>query len=192
MPLPVIANTWACTYVWGNVNAPNPATFTIHYLDISGTQTAANLAADIETSTTQDMWRQMTSAAIASKLNIIKLDGVSAGQSFATSGGAKWTGSGGADTILQGAIVVSLKSAQRGPRGRNRIFLPWAAESEQTNGTLLAPGQALMQAAWNVYQPAMVALGWRTVAVSAKYADQHEVANIVVRNFLKTQRRRAR
>ena len=192
MPLPVIANTVQATLVWDDIDAPRSATTTYHFKDTTGGQTIASLHTAIENATVANMWVVLPTNAHVVRINYTRLDGITAGSSANTAGGAKWAGTGSNDCILQGCCVVSLKSTQRGPRGRNRMFLPWVSEGAQLNGTLTAASVTLMQTAWNTFQTSMATANWPLTAISPLYSDEHLVSSIVVRPFVRTQRRRVR
>lgn len=192
MPLPVIADGFQAVLIWTSLTAPRPATNVLHFVDAVGTQTETNLYDDIAASVSAGLWHMVYNDATITQLQITKLDGTSAGQSFNPAAAAKWQGSATGHAVLQGSVVVSLKTAQRGPRGRNRIYLPWIGEDQQTDGTLDATNLATMQTAWNTFNSVMAGLGWDLSAVSALHEEAHSVNNIVLRPYLKTQRRRTR
>lgn len=192
MPLPVVQDAIQATLVWDDVDAPRSATTTLHFLDMAGTSTVQQLMTAIEARVLANMWVVLPTNAHVTSINFTPLDGTSAGTSIATSGGAKWAGTGSNDCILQGACVISLKSLQRGPRGRNRIFLPWVSEGAQLNGTLTAASVALMQTAWNTFRTNMALDGFPLIAVSGVHSDEHTVTSVVVRPYVRTQRRRVR
>lgn len=192
MPLPVVTDCYQAVLVWKNTLAQRPATTRMHFFDSGAGTNATDLFAAINTNVHTDMWNVLSTDAVITEVDITKLDGTSAGQTFATDQTAKWSGSSGSDFIPQGACVVSLKSTQRGPRGRNRLFLPWVSETQTTRGTLGATGIGYMQTRWNTFQTAMLTASWGMVVVSGQYNDQHPVGTVVVRDLLKTQRRRAR
>lgn len=192
MPLPVIANTYQVVFNWTYANAPRDASITLHFKDNLGTQDEDDLEAAIEANVTQAMWTNVIGGARINNLRITKLDGTSAGKDYTQPINAKWGGSGAGGAILQGAQVMSLKSATRGPRGRNRVYLPWIAESEQTDGVLTSANVGTMTTAWVTFVNAMAAQDWWLMAVSAAHNDAHQVVNVTGRSFLATQRRRAR
>ena len=192
MPLPVIADTYQVVLNWTNANAPRDASTVFHWFDNIGTQNEANLNADLEASVSADLWRLCSAAARVNAMRITALDGVSAGVSYTVASAAKWTGAGGSDCILQGSQVISLKSAVRGPRGRNRMFLPWISETDNTNGALGSAGVALMQTAWDNFTAAMFTAGWILSAVSSVHNEGNLVTSTTPRSVLNTQRRRAR
>jgi len=191
MPLPIVAATYQAVLVWNNPSAPRAAANVLHFRNSLGVNTAADLYADMDTNVTTSMWSVLSTASRVVEVNITKLDGSSAGQAFQPAAVAKWAGANAGDLILQGAAVVSLKSNVRGPRGRNRVFLPWVVESVQSNGVLASGNVTAMGNAWGAFVVAMSAAGWDLVAVSGVHADANLVTTIAVRSALKTQRRRA-
>lgn len=192
MPLPIINLTYQVALVWQAAAAPRPASNILHFVDIVGTQNESDLFTDLQANVTAGMWSATSNTAGITQVNITQLDGVSAGQAFTPTPAAKWNGSAAGEMILQGATVVSLKSDQRGPRGRNRIYLPWIGEDQQTNGTIAAGTVTAMTAAWVAFETAMGVAGWQLTAVSGVHATENSVTSIAVRPYVKTQRRRAR
>lgn len=191
MPLPVVADTYQVSLVWTNPNAPRNAVNTLHFQHNTGTDSAADLYADLNASVATNMWSVLHTSTRVENVNITKLDGVSAGQAFQPAAVAKWAGANAGDLILQGAAVISIKSNVRGPRGRNRIFLPWVVESCQANGVLTPANVTAMATAWATFVTDMSTAGWNLVAVSALHAEANAVATIAIRTALKTQRRRS-
>lgn len=192
MPLPIIPTVSRATLIFNSAVAPRPATINLHFRDIPGGQTEANLYADLDTNVTQAMWTTVGGTAAINNVTVIKLDGASAGQTFLTPVATRWQGLGSADCILQGATCISLKSTLRGPRGRNRVYLPWVGEGQQVNGVLDNTAVGNTTAAWNAFRAAMIVSGWQMQVVSPANIDSEDVSSLVVRNFVKTQRRRAR
>ncbi len=192
MPLPIIANTYQAVLNWTNTQAPRDAANILHFFDDVGGQTELDLKNDMVSNADQIMFQAVTSNARVNELRITKLDGIRAGQRYAIPVDPDFTGGGGTDAILQGAQVVSLRSNQRGPRGRNRVFLPWIAEDRQLNGVITPAVTANVANAWAGFLAAMTMSGWRMVAASALYQQQNAVTTIAVSSSLHTQRRRAR
>lgn len=192
MPLPIITNVFQAVLVWNNAFAQRPATTTLHFIRTDNADTAADLYASLDSSVTAGMWNALSDAARVDHVDITPLDGASAASTFNTGSPDKWKGASGTDFIPQGCIVISIKSGQRGSRGRNRVFLPWVSETQQQSGTIAAMTLATMTTGWTGFHGSMNDLGWPMVAASGKFSDSH-LANVpVVRGFLKTQRRRAR
>lgn len=193
MPLPVVPDTWQVKMVFTGSPLQRPASCAIHLVDQLGTQTEADLWADLDASVTANMWNLVSSNVGVTKVTNTKLDGTSASVDHAiTAFPAKWTGSGGADAIPQGAAVVSFKSLLRGPKHRNRIYLPAVAEAKSSDGLLDATTVANATTAWTNFQAAMSALDWQLTVVSPTDQTETSVAQIVVRPNLRNQRRRQR
>lgn len=193
MPLPVINDTWQVRFVVTGSPLQRPVTFACHFHDDAGGQTAANLLTDLDASATANMWNLMSSNCGVTKLDVIKLDGVSAGVSSNITGfPAKWTGSGGADAIPQGAAVLSIKCGTRGPAFRNRMYIGPVAEAQSSDGVLSSAMVATCNTAWNTFQTSMSAAGWNLGVVSPSNSSFIGPATLIVRPYLKTQRRRAK
>lgn len=192
MPLPIIPDVFQCTISWSNPAVPRPASTTLHFLDTVGTQTEQNLITDFDTNVTATMWNSMKSDTVATEIRVTKLDGVSAGVTNTITAAAKWSGVGTGNAIPQGAHVISIKSAQRGSRGRNRIYLPFVAEDRQDAGVITPATVAAMTTAWVTFSTAMGVSGWSLQAVSALHSDTNDVTTLIAKPFMATQRRRAR
>lgn len=197
MPLPIVDDTYYVRFVWESSTGPRPASHGLYFRDVLGTQNAAALGADVVANCTANMWRLIASVASIRRILVYPLDDVSAPvEPTFTIGVAALSGSGAGDPIPQGAAVVTVKSALRGPAWRNRTYLPFVGESEQASGTLTSSSVTTAQTAWNTFGGAMVTQDWMPTVVapsggtpSTRSADY---AGYLVRGNLKTQRRRAR
>lgn len=195
MPLPVIADTALVRLVWTNPNAPRDAVNDLHIGYPTGSETPeSQIYTNFNTLVTAGMWTPVTAAAYVKRVDITRLDGTSAGVSFFPAAAAKWTGQGSGDAILQGAAVVGFKSTHRGPSGRNRIYLPWIGEANQTNGTIVGDAATVTPAAWETFRVAMAAAANPTPlkVVSAKDGVARNCVAIGWSLALRTQRRRTR
>lgn len=195
MPLPVVDDGFLVRLVWNASQAQRPAITSMHFRDTVGTQTPTDLYNDMNANVTATMWNNCANGAGVDTVQVTPLDGMSATASFNTARPAKWAGSGGTETILQGAEVISVQSSARGPQWRNRFYLPFIGEAQQSGGTLDATAVAAAQTAWNTFLTAMTTAGWapQVVAPSEPWpANALDAVRYVVRPYLKTQRRRAR
>lgn len=191
MPLPVIPDVWQVRLIFTDPGIGRPASATFHVKDTTGIgPTPAALHTVVDANVTENMWAAVTTDATITQVRYTLLDGVSASGLITTSGAAKWTGSGGTDPILQGAAVVSFKTNSRGPKKRNRCYLPWVGEINNTAGVIDTATLALMQAAWNTFSTDMSTDLFPLHAISPTDETSEVVTSIVVRPYLKTQRRR--
>ncbi len=138
------------------------------------------------------MWLLSADQPKVNSVEITPLDGVTASQTFATGAPAKWTSLGAPDLILQGAAVLSLKSTLRGPKYRNRIYLPWTGEGSQVNGTLAAASVALATTAWTNFFAAMTTALYPPTVVSPTDQTESPMTSFIIRPYVRTQRRRVR
>jgi hypothetical protein len=188
VPLPIIADVYRIALLWTDTPTSSHAVNVIHVRQ-AGT-TAAAIAATMDANVTANMWGVETVNTKVTTVTVTKLDGSSASSSLAVTG-AKWAGTAAAgDMIPAMAAVVKMQSLFRGRSQRGRVFLPFVAESQSTNGVLGAGAVAAMQTAWTNWVAAMVAAGAQPVIASYLHASQVDVASVTVEATAATQRRR--
>lgn len=192
MPLPVIPDVWEVRFNWTDPGLSRAASCTLHVKDTTAIgPTPAALHAVFDTNVTENMWAAVTTDATISSVRYTLLDGTSASGLITTDLSAQWTGSGGTDPILQGAAVVSFMTSLRGPKHRNRMYLPWIGEINNTAGVIDTATLASMQTAWNTFKTAMATSNFPLYAISPTDETAEVVSSIICRPNLKTQRRRA-
>jgi hypothetical protein len=191
MPLPVIADVFRCTFEWalpglpGNLLANN----VIHFHAPGNNHTDVFNA--LSTEATADQVLVMGSNASVENVSIKKLDGPSAPQDFGQL--AAWAGNGGAEVIVQGCCVVTLRTALSGRSFRGRVYLPFVAEPRQQDGLIQADQIAIMQGAWTTFIGDMtVNQGVAPCVASYTLVQKNNVIGATVRRPLATQRRRQR
>lgn len=97
---------------------------------------------------------------------------------------------GDSDMIPASAYVYSFRTAQRGPRGRGRMYIGPISESTQLNGVVTGAAPGSMQTAWGEF---VTAIGVETIGlVVASYVheDFHPVLGLTLKTVCGTQRRR--
>lgn len=183
-PLPVIAGVVRCTLNWES-NA-HPSTHNVlHFLDPVGS--ATHVAQEIADGFTNDALLDLSSVYILNSVDILPLDGTTASQRGAVSGGPVGFSSG--DTIQSACALIDLYTAQRGPRGRGRVFLGPIGESAQANGFVTSP--AAVSDGWNATIAAWAGSdAGQLVVASYVHADAHEVVTASCRSVYGSQRRR--
>jgi hypothetical protein len=97
---------------------------------------------------------------------------------------------GGGDPVPEAAFVLSLKTAQRGPRGRGRLFIGPASEEDIENGKAVNTARDSCQEAWSTFAANILGDGAGLVVASYVHADKHVVTGVTVDSDLGTQRRR--
>lgn len=187
MALPIITDTFRVTLNWtgSGVGAHNVMHVHSSTLDEAGVYNAINSAV------TASMWDGVRATQSVDSVEVLKLDGTTAGLIFPTARPAKWSGvQATGDYSVVESIVVSLRTAVRGPRGRGRLFLPFPAESAVTNGFLNTGNNTTMTGAWNLFLVNLV--GCELVVASYKHATQAQVGVVLVDPVIHAQRRRAK
>ena len=187
MPLPVIANTARCTLHWVGDSANPPLAINVIHLEASA-RTEEEMADSIQSALDAEQVNALaclSSAYVLAQVDVIKLDGSSGTQSFGYSGPA---GQAGGDYIPQGCMVVSLKTAGRGPQARGRIYIGPVAESRQANGQLTSGADPT--AGWSNVLDALSSDSNPLVVASYVHSTKREVTSLTIHNALRTQRRR--
>jgi hypothetical protein len=187
-PLPVITGVYRVTLNWGTPSPSVHAHNVMHFF--APTLTDATLFTAIDGAVTAAMWDTVVNTASVKSVDTMKLDGSSPTVNHATGSPLKWQGqSTGSDYIPQGCCVVSEYTATRGRSHRGRVYLPWVSEGEQTSGNLL--DIPAMQTAWTAFLANVAAADAFLHVASYKLGTSSEVTSVVVKDKLKTQRRRS-
>jgi hypothetical protein len=189
MPLPVITDVYRCALHWVNTFSTSPAeTINVIHVrsgigDVTDIGNAIAVIIDDHKASALNM---LSSVMELQNVQVTPLDGTSGATDVPQSG---TFGSTGGDYICQGAGVVSLKTAGRGPQARGRIYLGPVAESKSENGALLNADDATD--AWQEIRTDLIAADVALVVASYEHSVARNVTSSTVRPFLRTQRRRA-
>jgi len=184
-PLPTISFVNRVVLKWQHTNGQR-AVSVMNVLAPTGSTT--DIWAAFDAHWTLHMLVCQASGLNCSGVDITPLDGSSATDSFGAPTLA--SGSGGADFISQGATIVAIKSAERGPAARGRLFLPFVAEATQNAGFLTTVEHDQAQSAWSQFQTDMATDGIGLGVASYKHSEWHDATHLVVRPVLGTQKRR--
>jgi hypothetical protein len=137
-----------------------------------------------------DMFQHTVVGVSIERVDILKLDGVSATKSYIIPDVTNWRGTASGEVTIAVAAIVKLQTGLQGPANRGRIFLPWVAESRQNHGVLSGTVASDLTTAWNAFQTAITAEGVLLVVASYKNEEIHSVINLVGEAACGTQRRR--
>jgi hypothetical protein len=148
----------------------------------------AGIRAALNANWTNNMQKTMASTYDQDTMEIIKLDGTSPTQTFAGVGNS--SGQGNDQVVPQVATIISLRSLQRGPQGRGRLFLPAVAENMQNNGRLDPTNLALQQTAWEDFIDAMSLDSADLVVASYTHSAAYLVTSVIAQPVTGTQKRR--
>lgn len=186
MPLPVITGVQRVAMIW-TVQGGGHAVTVLHFS--APAISSSQLANDIDTNATANMWSHTTTSTKVTELHVTKLDGSSA-TFIKPVTGAKWAGTSVSDAVPAVACLVKLATGLRGPANRGRLFLPDCAEPTIADGSMVGSTLTSSQNAWSAFFAAMTALGDLLVVASYKHATGTIVTSVVVESKLGTQRRR--
>lgn len=135
-----------------------------------------------------NLWYAMSSSYTATSFLVETLDGSSATQPHAYTHVQQGGASG--EYVPATCCVVSFSTAQRGPRGRGRIYVGPVSESYQNGGVISSTPRDDMLLAWASVLAAMTTADTPLAVVSATHHDAHVITGVRVDTFAGTQRRR--
>jgi hypothetical protein len=186
-PLPVINDVFRCVLEW--TGAPGHAVNVLHIRGVG--KTATQVMTALNANANSDMWFGVNSSMSVTTVVITKLDGSSAGVPFTPATPANWDGGEAGQYVPALAGLVSIRTAQRGSRGRGRVYLPFWSETENDGGKWASStNRNSCLAAWGVFAGALAAAGLELGVASYKHADFHVLSTIDVPVKLATQRPR--
>jgi len=186
-PLPTITDVFRCTFNWTLFDGVAPKNV-IHVRAPSATeeQVAIEVLAALQT----HQFEGMPEDFVLDTLDVLPLDGATA--TFSAPGDGYNSGGGSGDFSPASAAVVSLRTAQRGARGRGRVYVGPLQESVMTDGHFNSGNVTELGTAWVDFRQALIdsAITAHLCVASYVHADSHDVASIAVDSILGTQRRR--
>ena len=187
----MIADTYRVTLPWQDVGV-TVGVKPVNVLHVHNpTAIASSVATDIATvlaAHAAAMFDTLYTGLTLPGIVVLPLDGVSSEIEEAVSGSPHGGGSGGVLPAV--ATVVSLHTAQRGSRGRGRVYVGPMGETQVSNGSVAGASLSTMLAGWGAFQGGLAALGSDFCVASYKHADQHPVSSIRLDTLCGTQRRR--
>ena len=196
MPLPVIADV-ARVALLGDRNAAGTNTVNVIHVERADSGTswedvATNVRQKLAAGDMVEMWGANTSGWTLQAFHLTPLDGAT-NTIEVLRGANDWpVGQTGGGTIPQACALVKLTTAQRGRRGRGRLYLGPIGESGQADGVLNGTIQGQVSAAWDAFANALIG-DTNSAAVgvaSYKYRDWHQATTIACESMTATQRRR--
>lgn len=187
-PLPTINNVYRIRIIWASHEGITPVN--IFHVHADGNN-ADNVGGDIGDSMTNAMFANMHQDQHVDAVGVTKLDGSSAELLVPLVTPIEPSGGMG-ETIPNTACVVSLRTSQRGARGRGRVYLGPTLEAWLVNGFIEESVRAEVQAAWITFASDLQAFGDPIDLGVASYthADFHSIAGITADRVAGTQRRR--
>lgn len=186
-PLPTITDVYRIQIVWNSNVGITPVN--VFHVRASGA-TASGIFTSISNHAQVNQFAGMSQGHVAQGVNITPLDGHTAAE-FHALGSGKWHGSTvGSDLMPQACAVVTLRTVQRGSRGRGRMYVGPIAESAQANGTLDATVSGQLATAWSTFISAMDTDNAPLVIASYLHGDANDVTSFGIDSLIGTQRRR--
>jgi hypothetical protein len=187
-PLPVIAGAFRVALRWTNGSGSQHAVNVVH-ID-GGSATENDIFTLLDSHVVANLWAPVSTQCSVEQVDVTRLDGTSATQSFRTGTPTKWTGMASTDYSPQVAALVKLTTVSRGRSHRGRIFLPFVGEDVQSLGVITPPSGSNWQSNWTDFLAALVTAGKPLVVASYKLASMETVSHATTELFSATQRRR--
>lgn len=191
MPLPVIAATFRCSYVF-LAGTGQESVNVLHHRFIG---TEAELAAAIDAALvaihgSNNPWGALSDAYSLNHIEILALDGASAGIAMTPS--VSYIGGGGGNQVTEQALIVRFKTDTRGPQGRGRCFIGPLGEGQVDNGHMSPSFCDAVNANWIGYIDALSAQSVEMVVASYTHAIARPVTSTFVPTKVGLQVRRLR
>lgn len=190
MPLPVIAGVYRCSILWVDDDGINPVNvFHVHSdsTDVEAVGSVVDTAFQAGEAA-GDPFAALCSSEISTAFTILPLDGATGGVDVAWS--TELQGGTGGERIPASAAVMSFKTAQRGARGRGRMYIGPLSESSQNAGALEGTKKGPMLDGWQAIVDSLDGADTPLGVASYRHRDFHAVTSIRIDDFCGTQRRR--
>ena len=191
MPLPIIPNTYRVAYNWASGTQRSVNVLHVSALTSTGTAVATRLRVIADGwATANNPWAGLSNGYSLDHIDVIALDGTSAGvkvvPTVAVNGGD--TG----DQIPQSAMLVSLRTLVRGPKGRGRVYIGPVTELHQSGGFFDSTFVSAVQPKWDAFISSLSTgtPSMQLVVASYAHASANTVQTATVERHSGTQRRR--
>lgn len=192
MPLPVIADIFRVEFNFlSQMGAPGVQNVLNVRCTTSGDPAdVADVVDGAMAGLSEDPWDCLSEDYVATTILVTPLDGSTAGLVHPLANTPQGGGTG--DKIMQGAGLISLRTTQRGSRGRGRLYIGPITEEKQDSGIIGLATQTAMTTGWGEVFAAMLLATPRVEPGVASYlhADWHELQSLSVDRIIATQRRR--
>jgi hypothetical protein len=189
-PLPTIPNIVRVDFNWPVVNGVAPhSTFHISTATDDLEQIALGIG-DAYGGLDNSIFEFMYTGYTVNEVTLTPLDGETAGQAFPLGGTMSGNATGG--LLPNVAAVMSFRTAQRGPRGRGRIYLGPCGEADISDGLLDSGKRTDVINAWVEFNVALSGSSAAAQLAVASYthSDANSVTSFTMRTQAGTMRKR--
>lgn len=175
-PLPTIGNCVRVTLNWNTSQGVTPRNV-MHIITASDSGSDIGEAMQEAWQANPDCFQTVQSGFTLVSLSILPLDGTAPTFEY-TMEAPFIVGGGDGDIIPQAAAVLSLRSNQRGPRGRGRLFLGPIGENVLEDGVIGASYRASAISSWEGFDDDLAAspIAGSVGVASYAHSDVHGVA----------------
>ena len=168
----------------------------LHFLRASGSNTPAQLIADLETNLSSDMWGLTAVSDVCSQIEVTPLYDTS--NTIIHTMGTEIAGQGSGDYSPNLCALVKLNTDTRGPSFRGRVYLPDLSDAFHDAGVVKTANRDATTGHWVDFANAMAGAGRWSLAVVSYYHNNArrstgvatQVTNVAVERMAATQRRR--
>jgi hypothetical protein len=172
--LPIITEVFRVTLRWGGGTYPD-----VHnvFHVTSPTATPADIATALDGSWHNGQFGIVSNNYSVNTYMILPLDGSATTSEFAPDPGNTegLDGQASGDILFNIAMCLGWLTAQRGPRGRGRLFLGPVSESNVVSSSFNGVDFTALANAWDLWGAAMIAADCTPVVASYAHHDAHPV-----------------
>lgn len=186
-PLPIITDVFRVTLNWSNLVGVAPRNV---FNVLAPTYDELTLGGALVSHFTDAMFSCLNDSYILNDIDVIALDGASATQ---TTPDGNTNGQTSSSQLLPAtAAILSIRTAQRGPQGRGRMYIGPCCEANVASGVLDSTVRSTMEAAWTTFINAIETLVSPITfgVASYKHAAFYDHVTHQVESVVGTQRRR--
>jgi len=190
-PLPTIADVFRIVLPWSTFAGITPRNvFNVRCTDTSDVTEIAQQIGGVFTASGPNCFNVMNSNFHFIDINITPLDGATASSDVRLE--AEVAGVADSEILPAVATLVKFKTAQRGPRGRGRMYVGPCCENNVVNGSVSPANLLAMGNSWTAFIEDLL-LGSPSIefgVASYLHSDFHPLTSVLVEQVLGTQRRR--
>jgi hypothetical protein len=148
MPLPLLVGTHRVAITHGLPPGGWSTTNVMHFFSVTLDSGAVLIA--LNNAVAAGQWASKASSILGVSAVATELDNASPSEELVLDN-AGWLGTSTGEFSPAVAVVVTLKTSQRGRRHTGRVYIGNTAESVTQNGSVVPATQASMQAAWTTF-----------------------------------------
>lgn len=187
MALPVIENVYRVTWNFTTYQGITPRIIN-HYFVATGSE--ADLVTALDSNKVNGMFAPMNTGFTPASIDVLPLNGTSPTSNHTLDLTSWEPCEGTGEPVPEACYILTLHTGQRGPRGRGRMFIGPASESNIDSGLVTGEAPEDLQGAWVDFMEAITGDGVELVVASYVNEDFNTVLGTLVQPYVGMQRRR--